>query len=34
MTRPLAYITAPWGEDHLENATLAARGRLGHIPSP
>lgn len=24
MTRPLAYITAPWGEDHLENATLAA----------
>ena len=24
MTRPLAYITAPWGENHLENATLAA----------
>lgn len=23
MTRPLAYITAPWGEDYLENATLA-----------
>lgn len=24
MTRPLAYITAPWGEDNLENATRAA----------
>lgn len=24
MTRPLAYITAPWGEDDLENATAAA----------
>ena len=24
MTRPLAYITAPWGGDSLKNATLAA----------
>lgn len=24
MTRPLAYITAPWGADDLENATEAA----------
>ncbi len=23
MTRPLAYITASWGDDNLENATLA-----------
>ena len=24
MTRPLAYISAPWGTDNLENATNAA----------
>ena len=24
MTRPIAYITAPWGEDNLRNATIAA----------
>ena len=24
MQRPLAYISAPWGEDHLKNATEAA----------
>lgn len=24
MTRPLAYISAPWGEDNLKNATDAA----------
>ena len=24
MTRPLAYISAPWGEKHLDNATAAA----------
>ena len=25
MTRPLAYITAPWSNDDLENATAAAK---------
>lgn len=24
MTRPFAYISAPWGEDNLKNATAAA----------
>ena len=24
MTRPLAYISAPWGDNNLENATAAA----------
>ena len=24
MTRPLAYISAPWGDDNLKNATAAA----------